>query len=130
MAKLPEAAADEQEDAMKVLFIGGTGLISSACSELAVKEGKDLYYLPIDLKALQAELHEKRHALRLGEKIYFNLLEIDLLQGEIRNLTRAKVFKAAPYPDFIRELVAAGGLVEYARRLLGHAGRPSGEREK
>jgi 3-isopropylmalate/(R)-2-methylmalate dehydratase small subunit len=57
-------------------------------------------------------------------------LEIDLLQGEIRNLTRAKVFKAAPYPDFIRELVAAGGLVEYARRLLGQAGRPSGEREK
>jgi len=38
--------------------------------------------------------------------------------------------EAMPYPDFIRELVAAGGLVEYARRLLGHAGTPSGEREK
>jgi len=48
-------------------------------------------------------------------------------------LTLAEKFltaKAGPYPDFIRELVAAGGLVEYARRLLGHAGRPSGEREK
>ena len=30
---------------MKVLFIGGTGLISSACSELAVKRGMELYIL-------------------------------------------------------------------------------------
>jgi len=30
---------------MKVLFIGGTGIISSACSELAVKRGLDLYHL-------------------------------------------------------------------------------------
>lgn len=30
---------------MKVLFIGGTGLISSACSELALKRGMDLYIL-------------------------------------------------------------------------------------
>ena len=30
---------------MKVLFIGGTGLISSACSELAVERGLDLYLL-------------------------------------------------------------------------------------
>jgi len=38
--------------------------------------------------------------------------------------------KAAPYPDLIRELLAAGGEVEHARRVLGQAGRPSGEREK
>ena len=30
---------------MKVLFIGGTGIISSACSELAAREGIDLYLL-------------------------------------------------------------------------------------
>ena len=30
---------------MKVLFIGGTGLISSACSELAVRRGIDLFIL-------------------------------------------------------------------------------------
>lgn len=30
---------------MKVLFIGGTGLISSACSDLAVKRGMELYIL-------------------------------------------------------------------------------------
>ncbi len=30
---------------MKVLFIGGTGIISSACSKLAVSKGIDLYHL-------------------------------------------------------------------------------------
>jgi len=30
---------------MKILFIGGTGLISSACSELAVEQGHELYLL-------------------------------------------------------------------------------------
>ena len=30
---------------MKVLFIGGTGIISSACSELAIQQGMELYLL-------------------------------------------------------------------------------------
>lgn len=30
---------------MKVLFIGGTGIISSACSALAVEQGMDVYLL-------------------------------------------------------------------------------------
>ena len=30
---------------MKVLFIGGTGIISSACSQLAVERGIELYLL-------------------------------------------------------------------------------------
>lgn len=30
---------------MKVLFIGGTGIISSACSDLALSQGVDLYHL-------------------------------------------------------------------------------------
>lgn len=30
---------------MKVLFIGGTGIISSACAQLAVEQGIDLYFL-------------------------------------------------------------------------------------
>jgi hypothetical protein len=30
----------------------------------------------------------------------------------------ALVFTATPYPDFVEELIRAGGLVEYARRKL------------
>jgi nucleoside-diphosphate-sugar epimerase len=36
---------------MKLLFIGGTGLISSACSELAVERGHELYILNRSLSA-------------------------------------------------------------------------------
>ncbi len=36
---------------MKVLFIGGTGVLSSACSELAVSRGMDLYHLNRGLSA-------------------------------------------------------------------------------
>ena len=36
---------------MKILFIGGTGVLSSACSELAVSRGMDLYHLNRGLSA-------------------------------------------------------------------------------
>jgi len=52
---------------MKVLFIGGTGLISSACSELAVRRGMDLtilnrsqsgkYPVPAGAHLLAADIH-------------------------------------------------------------------------
>jgi nucleoside-diphosphate-sugar epimerase len=53
---------------MKVLFIGGTGIISSACSPLAVEQGIDLYLLnrgttsrPVPEKArvLTADVHNR-----------------------------------------------------------------------
>ena len=47
-----------------------------------------------------------------------DLLEIDASLGVIRNLTRKTVFTADPYPEFIGRLIAAGGLMEYARRRL------------
>jgi 3-isopropylmalate/(R)-2-methylmalate dehydratase small subunit len=53
-----------------------------------------------------------------------DLLEIDLSLGEIRNLTRNTVFTALPYPEFIRDLISAGGLLEYARRLLTQSLEP------
>jgi nucleoside-diphosphate-sugar epimerase len=52
---------------MKTLFIGGTGLISSACSELVVERGHELFLLnrsastkypaPKDVTVLQADVH-------------------------------------------------------------------------
>lgn len=47
-----------------------------------------------------------------------DLVEVDLSSGEIKNLTNGMAFTAAPYPDFIGELIAAGGLIEYARKKL------------
>ena len=45
-------------------------------------------------------------------------LEIDLTSGEIVNKTNGKAFKAAPAPEFLRHLFAAGGLVPYVRERL------------
>jgi len=47
-----------------------------------------------------------------------DLLEVDLSSGEIKNLTNGMVFTAKPYPDFMAELIAAGGLIEYTKKRL------------
>ena len=47
-----------------------------------------------------------------------DILEIDLSSGKIKNLTNATEFTAKPYPDFMAELISAGGLIEYTRKRL------------
>jgi len=46
---------------------------------------------------------------------------VELESGAVRNLTKGKTFQAKPYPEFMLELMRAGGLVEYTRRLAGKA---------
>ena len=48
-------------------------------------------------------------------------VEVDLSCGEIKNLTNGMTFTAKPYPDFMAELISAGGLIEHTRKRL--AGR-------
>jgi 3-isopropylmalate/(R)-2-methylmalate dehydratase small subunit len=45
-------------------------------------------------------------------------LVIDLAEGKIKNLTNGKEFNSKPYPEFMSELIAAGGLVEYTKKRL------------
>ncbi len=47
-----------------------------------------------------------------------DILEVDLSKGKIRNITRGKTFIAKSYPDFMSELISAGGLIEYTRTRL------------
>ncbi len=47
-----------------------------------------------------------------------DILEVDLSKGKIKNLTNGKEFTAKPYPEFMSELIAAGGLTEYTRKRL------------
>jgi nucleoside-diphosphate-sugar epimerase len=60
-----------QGKTVKVLFIGGTGIISSACSRLAVESGIDLYLLnrgttvrpiPAGAKILKGDIHNETSA--------------------------------------------------------------------
>jgi 3-isopropylmalate/(R)-2-methylmalate dehydratase small subunit len=48
-------------------------------------------------------------------------LEIDLADGLVRNLTNPAEAKIQPLPEFLRSLVAKGGLINYVRAKLGLA---------
>lgn len=47
-----------------------------------------------------------------------HVLEVELATGEIKNLTTGETFGAEPYPDFLLELIAAGGLIEQTKNKL------------
>lgn len=67
----------------KVLFIGGTGIISSACSQLAISEGFDLFLLnrgksirqtPIGAKVLTGDIRNPGEVRRLIGKHQFDVV--------------------------------------------------------
>lgn len=45
-------------------------------------------------------------------------LEVDLATGKIVNLSSGLVFTAKPYPDFMAELIKAGGLIDFTKNKL------------
>lgn len=45
-------------------------------------------------------------------------LRVDLNAGTIENLTTGNKFQSQPFPDFMREIISLGGLVEYVRNRL------------
>jgi 3-isopropylmalate/(R)-2-methylmalate dehydratase small subunit len=45
-------------------------------------------------------------------------LAVDLGAGRIENLTQAKSYQAEPFPEFLQQIIAAGGLVPYTRQRL------------
>jgi 3-isopropylmalate dehydratase small subunit len=53
-------------------------------------------------------------------------LEISLQEGSIQNLTKDKIFRAEPIPEFMQEIISRGGLMKYvvetqAGKKNGHA---------
>jgi len=47
-----------------------------------------------------------------------DMLEVDLVSGKITNLSSNTTFTARPYPDFMMQVIKAGGLVEHTRKRL------------
>ncbi len=45
-------------------------------------------------------------------------IEVDADNGKIRNITKSEEYKATPIPEFMQELINAGGLFGYAKKLL------------
>ncbi len=46
-------------------------------------------------------------------------LEADLGGGTIKNLTRGKVYRINPLPDFIQGVIKSGGYIEFIKKELG-----------
>ncbi|MEW6048256.1 MAG: 3-isopropylmalate dehydratase small subunit [Bacillota bacterium] len=59
------------------------------------------------------ECPEAAAALEHGEEV-----EVDVEAGTIRRTRTGEVFRAAPFPPFMQEILRSGGLVGYARRRL------------
>ncbi len=45
-------------------------------------------------------------------------IEVDFESGVINNTTKGESYKATPLPDFVRGIVEAGGLIEYAKKIV------------
>jgi len=48
-------------------------------------------------------------------------LTVDLASGTITNQRTGRSYRAAPYPPVVLDIIGAGGLVPYARNVLGIA---------
>jgi len=47
-----------------------------------------------------------------------DMVKVDMDKGEIVNITQDKSYKFTPIPEFMQELVDAGGLIEFAKKEL------------
>lgn len=84
------------------------------------------------IKAVVAESFARifyRNAFNIGLPIFespevskkikeADLIEIDAGNGLIKNLTTNEQLRAEPIPEFMQELISAGGLVEWAKRRI------------
>lgn len=46
-------------------------------------------------------------------------LEIDLVKGEIKNITQNKIYKSEGFPEFMQRIVEAGGLMQWIEKKEG-----------
>jgi len=59
------------------------------------------------------ECEEAVDGIEAGDEV-----EVDLVTGSIKNLTKNKEFKAKPFPEFMQNLMKAGGLIEFVKGEL------------
>jgi 3-isopropylmalate/(R)-2-methylmalate dehydratase small subunit len=47
-----------------------------------------------------------------------DLLEVNPEKGEIKNLTRNKTYRTQSFPEFIQEIISAGGLMKWVKERM------------
>jgi len=64
-------------------------------------------------------LESKRGSKRIDSG---NEILIDLGRGRIKNLSKKESYKVQPFPQFLREIIKVGGLMNYAKEKLKRYG--------
>jgi 3-isopropylmalate/(R)-2-methylmalate dehydratase small subunit len=59
------------------------------------------------------ESPEAAKDIKAGDQI-----EVDLDKGLVKNLTQNKTYQVAPFPEFMQNIVNAGGLMPYVKKRL------------
>ena len=57
------------------------------------------------------ECEEAAEAILDGDEV-----EVDFSAGEIQDLTNGRSFKAQPFPEFLQDIIASGGLIDAVRQ--------------
>jgi nucleoside-diphosphate-sugar epimerase len=102
IALILHAAKKQEKTELKVLFIGGTGVISSACSALCVERGFDLWLLnrgksfrppPTGAKLIRADIRETAEVRSALARLDFDVV-VDWIAYEVGHVrTDAALFK-------------------------------------
>ena len=80
---------------------------TSGASVVIAKSFARIFYrnaINIGLPIMECEA--AADAISAGDRV-----SVDFDSGEIRDLTTGQVFQAAPYPEFLQKIIAAGGLM-------------------
>jgi 3-isopropylmalate/(R)-2-methylmalate dehydratase small subunit len=91
------------------LAIKGSGISCVIASSFA----RIFYRNAINVGLPILECPEAVKDIKTGDR-----LRVDLEKGSIENLSTGNVFQAQPFPEFMREIISVGGLVEYVRNRL------------
>lgn len=127
---------------MKVLFIGGTGVLSGACSELAVSKGFDLYHLNRGtglrtiqgVKTIYADIRDEEQTKIALENHNFDIVvnfiayepahiqqDIDMFRGKIKQyifISSASAYQMPEYLPVTEETALDNPYWEYSRKKI------------
>ena len=62
-------------------------------------------------------LESKEAASKIKEG---DLVEINLAKGEIKNLSHKEIYRAQAFPEFMQELIKAGGLIKWVKSQIAN----------
>ncbi len=81
---------------------------------IAVTFARIFYRNAVNIGLPILECRQAAEEIAAGDEV-----QVDLASGEILDLITGKCYRATPYPEFMLEIVRAGGLINHLRAKLG-----------